>query len=103
MFINVSYSKFHLSEIARPSSPVRQVRRAPDHFFGRPWYPPYHFFSIAAAVLTCLCSSNHFILNESRLIDEIIINARKSCHQGKGVKTNITGITKRVKTLRSFK
>ena len=34
------YQLYH----ARPSSPVRQVRRAPDHFFGRPWYPPYHFF-----------------------------------------------------------
>ena len=46
----------------RPSSPVRQVRRAPDHFFGRIYYPPYHFFAISAAsvVLTCdLNPSNH--------------------------------------------
>ena len=47
-------------------------------------------FSIAAAVLTCLCSSNRLILNESRLIDGIIINNQNSCHQGKGAKTNIT-------------
>ena len=29
--------------VSRPSSPVRQVRRAPDHFFGQSRYPPYHF------------------------------------------------------------
>ena len=39
----------------RPSSPVRQVRRAPDHFFGQICYPPYHFFAVsfASVVLPC--------------------------------------------------
>ena len=46
-------------------------------------------------------SISYLSLNESRLIDEIIINTRNSCHQGKGAKTNITGITKRIKTMRS--
>ena len=50
------------SALTRPSSPVRQVRRAPDHFFGRICYPPYHFFAVSAAsvVITCdLNPSNH--------------------------------------------
>ena len=61
----------------RPSSPVRQVRRAPDHFFGRICYPPYHFFAVSAAsvVLTCdLIPSNHqkcrVLLIRSRTIDQ---------------------------------
>ena len=36
--------KDFVKEHTRPSSPVRQVRQAPDHFFGRICYPPYHFF-----------------------------------------------------------
>ena len=47
---------------SRPSSPVRQVRRALDHFFGRICYPPYHIFAVpdASVVLTCdLIPSNH--------------------------------------------
>ena len=47
---------------SRPSSPDLPVRRAPDHFFGRICYPPYHFLVVSAAsvVLTCdLNPSNH--------------------------------------------
>ena len=41
--------------ITRPSSPVRQVRRAPDHFFDRICYCRITFFAVSAAsvVLTC--------------------------------------------------
>ena len=41
------------TEEPRPSSPVRQVLRAPDHFFGRICYPPYHCFAVLS-LLSCL-------------------------------------------------
>ena len=48
--------------------------------FGPTMVSAVPFFSIAAAVLACHCSSNRLILNESRLIDEIIlVSSRQRC------------------------
>ena len=85
--------------ITTPSSPVRQVRRAPDHFFGRICYPPYHFFAVSAAsvVLTCdLIPSNHQkcrVLLIRLSLTHVV--ARFINRHSQGVKTIRTVVTRR--------
>ena len=53
----MQYIKVAKLRTARPLSPVQQVRRAPDHFFGRIYYPPYQFFAVSAASVVITCDS----------------------------------------------
>ena len=65
---------FDIVNFPRLSSPVWQVRRAPDHFFGRVFFPPCHFFLILAHFSLCLPLIFNLLMQSSIMLFARVIH-----------------------------